>query len=183
MSNTATRKLPPSRQSPALLRPCRRGIDLPVQRIKAAVALMLALVSLPAVSSCLVDASGLLGKQGCCSKEHSHRLSVPGNCDQPCGALASASYLPQQSQLLVIAPLGVPLFDCAFPLIEIHRPHWRWPRTARDRAPRNWRGTGNLPSAPRSRRALLPSLRNQSRLGLPLLVRCANASRVVSLSV
>ena len=122
MSNTATSELPPSRQSPALLRPCLRGIAFSVQRIKAAVALVLALVWLPAVSCCLIDASGLLGQQECCSKEHSHRPSVPGNCDQPCGALASASYLPQQSQLLVVAPIGVPLLDTAFPLIEIHRP-------------------------------------------------------------
>ena len=98
------------------------AIPSPMQRIKAAVALMLALVWLPAVSCCLIDASGLLGKQDCCSKEHSHPASGPGNCDKPCGALASASYLPQQSQLLVIAPIGVPLFDCAFSLIEIHRP-------------------------------------------------------------
>jgi len=43
----------------------------------------------------------------------------------------------------------------------------------------NWRGTGSLPSARRSRHALLRSLRNQSRLGLPLLAWCVNASRVV----
>ncbi len=122
MSNTATRELQPSRQFHALPRPCRRGIALPVQRIKAAVALVLALVWLPAVSCCLVDASGLLGKQNCCSKEHSQSTPGPGNCDKPCGALASASYLPQQSQLLVIPPIGVPLFDTAFPLVEIHRP-------------------------------------------------------------
>ena len=93
-----------------------------MQRIKAAVALMLALVWLPAVSCCLIDASGLLGKQDCCSKEHSHPASGPGNCDQPCGALASASYVPQQSQLFVIAPIGLPLFDGSFSLTEIQRP-------------------------------------------------------------
>ncbi len=93
-----------------------------MQRIKAAVALVLALVWLPAVSCCLIDASGLLGKQECCSKEHSHSTPGPGNCDKPCGALASASYHPQQSQLLVIAPIGVPLFDAACPLVEIYRP-------------------------------------------------------------
>ena len=98
------------------------AIPSPMQRIKAAVALMLALVWLPAVSCCLIDASGLLGKQDCCSKEHSHPASGPGNCDQPCGALASASYLPQQSQLFVIAPIGLPLFDGAFSLSEIQRP-------------------------------------------------------------
>ncbi|MST94529.1 MAG: hypothetical protein EXS33_04560 [Pedosphaera sp.] len=84
-------------------------------------AVLLALIWLPAVSCCLIDASGLLGKQDCCSKEHSHPASSPGNCDQPCGALASASYLPQPSQLFGIAPIGVPLFDSVFPLIEIHR--------------------------------------------------------------
>jgi hypothetical protein len=98
------------------------SISIPVQRIKTVVAVLLALVWLPAVSCCLIDASGLLGKQDCCSKEHSHSVPGPGNCDKPCGALASATYLPQQAQLLVIAPIGVPLFDCAFSLIEIHRP-------------------------------------------------------------
>lgn len=122
MSNRAAREPSSSRQSPALLRPCLRDMASPVQRIKAMVALVLALVWLPAVSCCLIDASGLLGKQDCCSKEHSRPAAVPGNCDKPCGALASASYLPQQSQLLLIAPIGVPLFDAAFPLIEIHRP-------------------------------------------------------------
>jgi len=109
-------------QSHALPRPCYRGIAIPVQRLKTVVAVVLALIWLPAVSCCLIDASGLLGKQDCCSKEHSHPPSGPGNCDKPCGALASASYLPQQSQLLVIAPLGVPLFDVTFSLVEIHRP-------------------------------------------------------------
>ena len=127
MSNRAAKEVSSSHartrhQSPGLLRPCVRGIAGPVQSIKAFVALVLALVWLPAVSCCLIDASGLLGKQDCCSKEHSHPASGPGNCDKPCGALASASYLPPQSQLLVIAPIGVPLFDCAFSLIEIHRP-------------------------------------------------------------
>ena len=93
-----------------------------MQRIKAIVAVVLALVWLPAVSCCLIDASGLLGKQDCCSKEHSDRPSVPGNCDQPCGALAPAPYLPQESQLLVTAPIGAPLFDSTFPLIELQWP-------------------------------------------------------------
>ena len=120
MSKTITVELSHSRESRALPRPCLRGIAFSVQRIKAAVALVLALVWLPAVSCCLIDASGLLGKQECCSKEHSKCPPSPGKCDQPCGALASASYLPQQSQVLVIAPIGVPMFDSAFPLIDNH---------------------------------------------------------------
>jgi hypothetical protein len=91
-----------------------------VQRIKTVVAVLLALVWLPAVSCCLIDASGLRGKPDCCPKEHS--VPGPGNCNKPCGALASATYLPQQAPLLVIAPICLPLFDCAFSLIEIHRP-------------------------------------------------------------
>ena len=90
-----------------------------VQRIKAMVALMLALVWAPAVSCCVVEASGLLGKRDCCSKKHTHSVPGPGNCDKPCGALASASYLPQESQLFVIAPVAVPLFDCADILSDI----------------------------------------------------------------
>ncbi len=124
MSNRAAKEVSSSRarmrrQSPGLPRPCRRGIPFSVQRIKAAVALMLALVWLPAVSCCLIDASGLLGKRDCCSKEHSH--SVPGNCDKPCGTLASATYLSQQDQLLIIAPVAVLLFDCATFLVEVQQ--------------------------------------------------------------
>jgi hypothetical protein len=109
-------------QSPGLLRPCRRGIAFFVQRIKTVVALVLALVWLPAVSCCLIDASGWLGKQDCCSKEHSHSVPDPGNCDKPCGALASATYLLQQDELLLLAPVSVVLFDCAFALMEVQRP-------------------------------------------------------------
>jgi len=112
----------PSRgESPALLRAWLFGIPFSVQRIKATVALMLALVWLPAVSCCLIDASGLLGKRDCCSKEHSPSVPSPGNCDQPCGVLASATFLPQQHQLLIIAPVGVALFDCAEFLLEVQR--------------------------------------------------------------
>jgi len=93
-----------------------------VQRIKAVAAVVLALVWWPAVSCCLIDASGLLGKQDCCSKEHSHPASVPGNCDQPCGVLASASYLSQQNQLIVPAPLGTLPIDVPFSLVELQRP-------------------------------------------------------------
>jgi hypothetical protein len=82
-----------------------------VQRIKAVVALVLAFVWLPAASCCLIDASGLFAKQDCCSEERPRSASGPGDCDQPCGALASASYFPQQSQLLVFVPVGVPIFD------------------------------------------------------------------------
>jgi hypothetical protein len=97
------------------------GIALPMQRIKAVVAVVLALVWLPAVSCCLIDSSGLLGKQDCCSKEHSQSIPAPGHCEKPCGTLASASCLPQQSQLLVVAPVVVPLFDCAESLMEVQR--------------------------------------------------------------
>ena len=93
-----------------------------MQRIKAAVALMLALVWLPAVSCCLIDASGLLAKKDCCAKEHSQSAPGPGNCDKPCGALASATFLPQQAQPLIFAPDGVLLFDSATTLAEIPRP-------------------------------------------------------------
>ena len=140
-------------QSPALPRPCRRGIASAVQRIKTVVAVLLALIWLPAVSCCLIDASGLLGKQECCSKEHSHRPSVPGNCDQPCGALASASYLPQQSHLLIIAPIGVPLFDSAFPLLEIRRPDGvgrELPATAPPELAGHWQFSFRTALAPRA---------------------------------
>jgi hypothetical protein len=108
-------------QSPGLPGPCRRGIAFCVQRIKAAVALVLALVWLPAVSCCLIDASGLLGKQDCCSKEHSHSVPGPGHCEKPCGTLASATYLWQQDQLLLIAPVGVLLFDSTTSLLEVQQ--------------------------------------------------------------
>lgn len=114
---------------------------------------MLALVWLPAVSCCLVDASGLLGKEDCCSKEHSQSTPGPGNCDKPCGALASASYLPQQSPLLIIAPLGVPLFESAFPLIEIHRPAGvgrELPATAPPELAGHWQFSFRTALAPRA---------------------------------
>lgn len=114
---------------------------------------MLALVWLPAVSCCLIDASGLLGKQDCCSKEHSQSTPGPGNCDKPCGALASASYLPQQSHLLVIAPIGVPLFESAFPLIEIHRPAGaccELPATAPPELAGHWQFSFRTALAPRA---------------------------------
>ena len=93
-----------------------------MQRIKAAVALMLALVWLPAASCCLIDASGLLAKRDCCSKEHSQTTPGPGNCDQPCGELARANFLPQDTQPLVFAPVGVLLFEASTFLTEIQRP-------------------------------------------------------------
>lgn len=139
--------------SPGLLLPSLRGIASAVQRIKTVVAVLLALVWLPAVSCCLIDASGLLGKQDCCSKEHSHPASGPGNCDQPCGVLASASYLPQQSQLLVVAPIGVPLLDTAFPLIEIHRPAGvgrELPSTAPPELAGHWQFSFRTALAPRA---------------------------------
>jgi hypothetical protein len=93
-----------------------------VRWLNKIVALAVALVWLPAVSCCLIDASGLLEKRECCSKEHSRAVPGPGNCDKPCGALASAAYVPQQSQLLVIAPIGLPLFDFADLLTAIQSP-------------------------------------------------------------
>ena len=124
-----------------------------MQRIKAVVAAALALIWLPAVSCCLIDASGLLGKQECCSKKHSHRPSVPGNCDQPCGVLASASYVPQQDQLVVPAPLSVPLFDAVFPLIEIRRPAGNdreLPATAPPELAGHWQFSFRTALAPRA---------------------------------
>lgn len=117
------------------------------------VALAVALVWLPAVSCCLIDASGLLEKRECCSKEHSRAVPGPGNCDKPCGALASAAYVPQQSQLLVIAPIGVPLFDAAFPLIEIHRPAGvgrELPSTAPPELAGHWQFSFRTALAPRA---------------------------------
>ena len=103
----------------ALPHSCRRGIAFLVQRIKAAVALVLALVWLPAASCCLIDAAGWLGKRDCCSADHSKPVSVPGSCDQPCAALASATFLPQQSHPVVFAPDCVLLFILNGSLPEI----------------------------------------------------------------
>ena len=91
---------------PGLLDCISDSIHIAVRRIRTIVAVLLAIIWLPAVSCCLIDASGLFGKQDCCEKEHSHPGSIPGNCDQPCGLLASASYLPHQDQPIVPAPLG-----------------------------------------------------------------------------
>jgi hypothetical protein len=96
------------RLNPAML----RGISVSVQRLKSVVAVVLALVWLPAVSCCWLDASGLLGEQDCCAKEHSQRAPTQNGCDKPCGTLASVSYFPQQTQLLVIAPVSLLLCDC-----------------------------------------------------------------------
>lgn len=109
-------------QSSALFRRCRNGIGFPMQRIKAMVAMVLALVWLPAASCCLIDAAGWFGKQDCCSKEHSQSVPGPGGCDQPCAALASATLLPQQGQPLIFASVGVLLFDSAIFPTEIQRP-------------------------------------------------------------
>ena len=102
-----------------LLPLCLRGIAFGVQRIKTVVAVLLALVWLPAVSCCFIDASGLLGKKDCCSQEHSQSVPGPINCDKPCGTLAAAHYFPQQYQPLLIAPVSVLLFDSADILTEI----------------------------------------------------------------
>lgn len=98
---------------PGLPHPAGHGIDWAVHWIKAMVAFILAIVWLPAVSCCLVDASGLFAKRNCCAKEHSQTTPGPGHCDQPCGALASATYFPPPSQWFVMAPIDLPLFDCA----------------------------------------------------------------------
>jgi hypothetical protein len=76
-----------------------------VHRLKAAIAMLLALLWLPAVSCCLIEASGLLDQRKCCSHEQTHPVSGPGACDKPCGALAVATYLSQQDQLGPIATL------------------------------------------------------------------------------
>jgi hypothetical protein len=110
---------PRPHESPGLLRSCWCGIGLPMQRIKAAVALMLALVWLPAVSCCLLDTSGLVSKQDCCSKKHAQSVPGRGSCDKPCGTLASAHYFPQLSQPLLIMPVDVPVFDRTDILPEI----------------------------------------------------------------
>lgn len=140
-------------ESPALLRPRLRGIAFPMQRIKAAVALVLALVWLPAASCCLIDAAGWLGKQECCSKEHSQRAPGPGNCDQPCGALASATFLPQQSQPLIFAPVGLLLFNSATTLPEIQRPFGvgrELPATAPPELAGHWQFSFRTALAPRA---------------------------------
>jgi len=93
-----------------------------VQRIKAAVALVLALVWLPAVSCCLIDASGLLGQRDCCSKEPAHSVPGPGNCNEPCGILAATTYLSLLDPLLVIPPVSVLLFDGTTSLWEVRQP-------------------------------------------------------------
>jgi hypothetical protein len=126
---------------------------LPVQRLKTVVAVVLALVWLPAVSCCLIDASGLFGKQDCCSKEHSHSVPGLGNCDKPCGALASASYLPQQDQVLVIAPVVVPWFDGAHLLALAQRPvrvRRDFPATAPPELAGHWQFSFRAAAPPRA---------------------------------
>ena len=109
--------------SPAPISPLIRRVGLiwgifrarssSVQRMKRFVAIVLALVWLPAVSCCLIDASGIFGKQDCCAKERSTPAPSPQNCGQPCGVLAVASYFPPQSQVLVFAPSALTYFDVA----------------------------------------------------------------------
>jgi len=83
--------------------------------------MVLALVWLPAASCCLIDESGLLGKRDCCSKERSQSAPGPGGCDKPCGALASAAYLPQEDHQHLIPPANVPLFKCSIDKTEVRR--------------------------------------------------------------
>ena len=138
---------------PALLQPCCRGIAVSVQRIKAAVALVLALVWLPAASCCLIDASGLLGKPDCCSGDHSKPVSVPGNCDKPCAALASATFLPQQAYPVVFAPDSVWLFTLNDSLPEIQRPagaNRDLPATAPPEVAGHWQFSFRTALAPRA---------------------------------
>ncbi len=143
----------PDDQSPGLLRLRGRGIPFPMQRIKAAVALMLALVWLPAVSCCFIDAAGWLGKQKCCSQDHSQSVPGPGKCDQPCGTLAAAHYFPQQNQSLHIAPVGVLLFEGAELLAEIQRPDGighELPATAPPEFAGHWQFSFRTALAPRA---------------------------------
>ena len=124
-----------------------------VQRFKAFVALVLALVWVPAASCCLIDASGLLGKRDCCSKEHSHSVPGPGNCDEPCGTLASATYLSQQEQLLLIAPVSVLLFDFTTSIMEVQRPYGirrDQPATAPPDLPVSWQFSFRTALSPRA---------------------------------
>lgn len=141
-------------QSLALLRLRERGIAFAMQRIKAAVALLLALVWLPAVSCCLIDASGLLGRQDCCSKNHSHPASGPGNCDKPCGVLASATFLPHQvTHLILLTPVGELLFDCASYLNEVRRPvrtGCKLPAAAPPQLAGNWQFSFRTALSPRA---------------------------------
>jgi hypothetical protein len=137
----------------ALPHSCRRGIAFLVQRIKAAVALVLALVWLPAASCCLIDASGLLGKPDCCSNNHSKPVSVPGNCDKPCAALASATFLPQQAQPVIFAPDSVWLFTLNDCLPEIQRPagaNRDLPATAPPEVAGHWQFSFRTALAPRA---------------------------------
>lgn len=114
-----------ARPEPRALR-ARGGLDIvaQVRRIKAAVAMVLALVWLPAISCCSIDASGLLGKQNCCSKQHARSTTNPGHCDKPCGELAAGNFLPQYDSWLVVAPAAERHFDsdCDWAVVAILRP-------------------------------------------------------------
>lgn len=132
MNNAATRELSTSRKSPALLRHPLRDIAFPVQRIKPAVAFMLDLVWLPAVSCCLIDGSGLFGKRDWCSVKHSH--SGGGKFDSLYGSLASATYLSQQDQLLIIAPVACAVVRLRN-LSRRGSVRWNWTRSPRPAPP------------------------------------------------
>jgi hypothetical protein len=115
--------------------------------------MVLALVWLPAVSCCLIDASGLLGKQDCCSKEDSRSVPGPGNCEKPCGALASATYLSQQDHVVIVAPLDVPPFDVASSPVEVHqlaRIGRHFPATAPPQLAGHWQFSFRTALAPRA---------------------------------
>ena len=91
-----------------------------MNRLHKFVATLVALVWLPAVSCCLIDASGLLDKRDCCAHEQSGSVPDRNDCDKPCGALASASYVAQHDQL-VFAPLFVPLLNTANSAVEFQK--------------------------------------------------------------
>jgi hypothetical protein len=92
-----------------LSQPWLCGNLLAVKRISALVAVVLAIIWLPAVSCCLIDSSGIWGKQECCSSKESP--CTPENCDQPCGVLASAPYFVPEGKIPVFAPDALPLFE------------------------------------------------------------------------
>jgi hypothetical protein len=124
-----------------------------VHRLKAVIALLLALVWLPAVSCCLIDASGLFGKQECCSKEQTYPVSGPGACDKLCGALAVATYFSQQDHLGAVASLG--LAWCENAALQI-KPQERelaapeLPSTAPPELPGHWQFSYRTALSPRA---------------------------------
>lgn len=127
-------------------------IALAMQRIKRMIAMLLALVWLPAVSCCLIDTSGLLDQKDCCSKKHTH-TAASGDCDKPCGLLASATYLSQQDQVVVVASIDLLLFEVASSLIKLHRQDGfgrELPATAPPELAGNWQFSFRTALSPRA---------------------------------